>query len=179
MGSSQRVIGKNKGSPGRYESGNRGVEKAGKLLCRFVDPHGLLDSSNGPRRPLVVFAFDEAHTLTDNPSNMPWNFFSELRRILRQIHDLPIFSLFLSTAGRFNLFSPDIRSDPSNRIRDANSRPLDPISEISFDDLAYPAPTDTVNLDRVVQTDWISHLGRPLYVHSGYILRVQLTSYLE
>jgi hypothetical protein len=24
-------------------------------------------------------------------------------------------------------------------------------------------------LDRVVQTDWISHLGRPLYVHSSSV----------
>jgi hypothetical protein len=98
-----------------------------------------------------------------------WNFFWELRRVLRQIHDLAIFSLFLSTAGRFHLFSPEIRSDPSNRVRDSSSRPLDPISEISFDDLAYLALNNTVTLDRVVQTDWISHLGRPLYVHSSSV----------
>ena len=36
------------------------------------------------------------------------------------------------------------------------------ITEVSFDDLALPAREDTVSLDRVVQMDWISHLGRPL-----------------
>ncbi len=39
--------------------------------------------------------------------------------------------------------------------------PLDPISEVCFDDLALPARENTVSLDRVVQTEWISHLGRP------------------
>jgi hypothetical protein len=53
------------------------------------------------------------------------------------IRDLPIFWLFISTAGRFNLFYPwpPIESDPTNRalVRNANSRPLVPISEIRFD----------------------------------------------
>lgn len=179
MRNSEVVAGEGEGSPSRYKCQNGGVEEAGASLCRFVDPHGLLDSPKGPRRPLVILAFDEAHSLTDKPLDTPWNFFSELRRILRQANKLPIFSLFLSTAGRFHLFSPDIRSDPSNRVRDSSSRPLDPISEISFDDLAHPAPSDTVTLDQVTQTDWISHLGRPLYVHSSYIFTEQLTSQLE
>ena len=165
----QRSRHREEGSLSRYRSESGGVEEAGELLCRFVDPHGLLDSAKGPRRPLVILAFDEAHSLTDNPSNTVWKFFWELRRVLRQIHDLAIFSLFLSTAGRFHLFSPDIHSDPLNRVRDSSSRPLDPISEISFDDLAYLALNNTVTLDRVVQTDWISHLGRPLYVHSSSV----------
>ncbi|KAH9991142.1 hypothetical protein BJV77DRAFT_1068477 [Russula vinacea] len=142
---SEVVTGKRDGSPSRYRSEAGGVEEAGALLCRFVDPHGLLDSAQGPRRPLVILAFDEAHSLTDNPSNTVWKFFWELRRVLRQIHDLAIFRSF------------------SRRREDSSSRPLDPISEISFDDLAYLALNNTVTLDRVVQTDWISHLGRPLF----------------
>jgi hypothetical protein len=170
MESSKLVSRETKGSPDRYLFENEeGVEEAGERLCRFVDPHRLLDSMIGPRWPLVVFAFDEAHTLTDNPPDKEWSLFLELRRILRQTRDFPIFSLFLSTAGRFNLFSPAIRSDPSNRVRDPSSRPLDPITEISFDDIAYLALENSVTLDRVVQMDWISHLGRPLYVHSSYL----------
>jgi hypothetical protein len=141
------------------------------MLCRFLGEYELLDSKKGPRRPLVVLAFDEAHTLTDNPPNqIEWNLFSNLRRVLRQIKHLQIFSLFLSTAGRFNKFSPDIHFDPSDRIRDQEpgNRPLDPISEISFDDIAYPALKDTVTIDRVVDIDWICHLGRPLYVHPSF-----------
>src|SRR6266849_289679 len=124
---------------GRYIFKDGGcVPEAGTSLCTFIDKHKLLDSASGPRHPLVILAFDEAHTLTDYPQDQKdWNLYSELRRILRQIDHLPIFSLFLSTAGRFDKFSPEIYSDPSARARDPDNRPLDPISEISFDDIAY------------------------------------------
>ncbi|KAN0102363.1 hypothetical protein V8E52_012017 [Russula decolorans] len=153
---------------GRYVSEHEGltVAEAGKALCRFIDKHRFLDPEKGPRRPLVVLAFDEADALTDNPPNNDWNLFSELRRVLRQIIDLPIFSLFLSTAGRFDKFSPVIRYDPSAgsaRAREPDNRPLDPISEISFDDIAYPASKGTITIHKVVAIDWISHLGRPLF----------------
>ena len=160
-----------------------GINDAGKLLARFVDPNYLPDRDvEPPRRPLVIFSFDEAHILTDNPPIMnrttTWNLFSELRRILRQTSDHPIFSLFLSTAGRFNLFSPEIRSDPSKRIKDSTLTTLDPITEISFDDLAYHAPENKIKLERVVEMDWICHLGRPLYALFGYHFSEQLTSHL-
>ncbi|KAF8492187.1 hypothetical protein F5888DRAFT_1619276, partial [Russula emetica] len=145
-----------------------GIENAGKLLARFVDPRNLLDRDvERPRRPLVIFAFDEAHIFTDHPPIVnrvtKWNLFSELRRILRQTSDQAIFSLFLSTAGRFNLFSPEISSDPSMRIQDSILSTLDPITEISYDDLAYDAPEYKIMLDQVVEVDWMCHLGRPLF----------------
>jgi hypothetical protein len=62
---------------------------------------------------------------------------------------------------------------------DHNMAPLDPISEVCFDDLALPARENTVSLDRVVQTEWISHLRRPLYIHFTYSFQEQLTSHLE
>ena len=142
------------------------VGDAGEKLCNFVDPQSVLDAEKGPRWPLVILSFDESHILTDNPKDRRWTLFSELRRTLREIINWPIFSLFLSTAGSFHLFSPEIKSDPSSRVTNAVLLPLDPISEISFDDLAFPAPEDTVSLDQVVQTKWMSHLGRPLCVLS-------------
>jgi hypothetical protein len=165
---------------GRYVWKDESAENAGKMLCDFIDPHRFLDSDKGPRRPLVVLAFDEADALTDNPpDNKWWNLFSELRRVLRRINELQIFSLFLSTAGRFDQFSPDTRSDPSARVREPDYRPLDPISEISFDDLAYPALKGTITMDTVVKIDWISHLGHPLYVHPSYPFRELLSYQLE
>ena len=150
------------------------------MLCRFIDEHHLLDSDKGPRWPLVVLAFDEADTLTDNPpEQVHWNLFTELCRVLRRIKDLPIFSLFLSTAGRFDKFSPVIRDDPSARAREPDNRLLNPISEISFDDIAYPASKGTITIHTVVEIDWISHLGRPLYVHPGYLFRELLSYHLE
>jgi hypothetical protein len=150
---------------GRYISQGEGLREVGKMLCSFLDEHDLLDSNEGPRWPLVVLAFDEADILTDNPPEQEyWNLFSELRRALRQFQLLPIFSLFLSTAGRFDKFSPVIHSDPSARAREPESRPLDPITEISFDDIAYPALKGTIKMNCVVETSWFTHLGRPLYV---------------
>jgi len=157
------------------------LEEAAEKLCRFVDPLGLLDRAKGPRRPLVVLSFDEAHLLTDNAEDLDSgpNLFFELHQVLQQIHKHPIFSLFLSTAGRFNLLSgcPQIQSDLSNRVRDPNHCPFDTISEISFDDLAYPAKKDRVTLGRVVEIDWIAHLGRPLYVYSSHPFGEQQLSY--
>jgi hypothetical protein len=168
----QQVSDENEPDHGRYVLKGGKLGEAAKALCRFIDEYRLLDSKNGPRRPLVVFAFDEAHVLTDNPPDEKyWNMFLELRRLLRSIHDLPIFSLFLSTAGRFNQFLPDVEFGPSARAREPSNRPLDPISEISFDDIAYPALKGTIIIDKVVEIDWISHLGRPLYVHHSYPFR--------
>ena len=152
-----------------YASKDKGLQEAGEDLCRFIDEHRLSDSKKGPRRPLIILAFDEADTLIDNPPDEKyWNLFSELRHVLREIQHLQIFSLFLSTAARFDKFFPDVHSDPLARAREPEFRRLDPISEISFDDIAYPALKDTVTIDKVVGIDWICHLGRPLYVHPSY-----------
>jgi hypothetical protein len=178
--SSQQVDDEKEPDHGRYISKGEGLREAGEMLCRFIDERRILESDKGPRRPLIVLAFDEADSLTDSPPEQEnWNLFTELRRVLRQIQHFPIFSLFISTAGRFEKFSPVIHSDPSARAREPDNRPLDPISEISFDDFAYPALKDTIKMDSVVEIDWISHLGRPLYVHPSYFFRELLSYQLE
>ena len=134
----------------------------------------MLDAKKGPRRPLVILAFDESHILTDYPKYSGWTLFSELCRTLQGIVKQPIFTLFLSTAGRFHLFSPRIQPDPSGRVTNSSLQPIDPITEISFDDLAFEAKKNTVSLDRVVETDWISHLGRPLCDNFSHFLPEQL-----
>jgi hypothetical protein len=156
---------KKESDPPIYKYKNEGVLEAGMKLSRFIDPKQLLDPATRLRHPLVILSFDESHILTDTPKDQSWTVFSELRRVLRELLPFPIFSLFLSTAGNVLSFSPVIQSDPSLRARDTNLLPLHPISEISFDDLAYLAMKDRVMLSRVIETDWISHLGRPLYVH--------------
>ena len=84
-----------------------GLKGAATKLAKFVDPLNKLDRIDGSRRPLVIFEFDEAHTLTDNPPKKRWTLFLEIRRIPRQISSQAIFSRFLSTAGRFHLFFPE------------------------------------------------------------------------
>ncbi|KAH9977426.1 hypothetical protein BJV74DRAFT_156499 [Russula compacta] len=142
-----------------------GVQDAAKLLSQFVDPNNLLDRDKGlPRRRL---SFLRPTKLTSSPIVLNrldrWTLFSELRRVLRHISNRAIFSLFLSTAGRFNLFSPEIRSDPSARIQNSSLTLLDPITEISFDNLAYDAPEGQIMLNRVVGMDWMCHLDRQLF----------------
>ena len=167
-----------KTSPPRFvfqDMERKGVKEAGEKLCDFIDPNRILGPHHGPRRPLVVLAFDEAHVLTSSPGDAAWNLFIELRRTLRATVDDPIFSLFLTTAGRFQLFSPDIRSDPSNRVVNDNLPTLHPITEISFDTLAHSAKENVVSLYQVTQTDWIARLGRPLYVFTHTPLSSSLT----
>jgi hypothetical protein len=158
-----------KTSSPRLESQNTGgVKEAAQDLCKLIDPNQTLKSPFGPRHPLVILAFDEAHVLTNNPADQTYNVFIELRRVLRSIVNEPIFSLFLTTAGSFQRFSPNIRSDPSSRVTNENLPTLHPISEISFDTLAYSAKDNEVSLQRVTQTDWIARLGRPLCVDYTY-----------
>ena len=152
------------------------VEVAGHRLCQFIDPHNVLDSNEGPRRPLVIISVDESCVFTDNPRDTVWILFSLLRRAFREIVDYPIFSLLLSAAGRLDLSPPEqrSRSSPSSRIVNLELHFLPPICEISFDDVAFPASENTVSLRQVVGMDWICHLGRPLYVCFGFFLASSL-----
>jgi hypothetical protein len=113
------------------------------------------------RRPLVMLAFDESQFLTDLPQghDRTTTLFADMDIVLQRIRSLPIFSLFVSRAGRF--YEPP----PKTEIRSFYTRPqpLNPITEVDFDHLAYHAMENTVTLERVVQTDWIAHLGRPAY----------------
>jgi hypothetical protein len=146
------------------------IKNAAENLCRFIDPHRVLDSDSheGSRWPLVILAFDESHILNEFPRRCSWTVFSALRDTLQAIVSKPIFSLFLSTAGSLLQFSPEIESSPSGQVVNHSHRTLDPITEISFDDIAYPAKEYTVLLSEVVTIKWISHLGRPLCAHFTY-----------
>ncbi len=131
-----------------------------------MDEHEVLFSGteNGRRRPLLILAFDEAHGLTDVSETQGWSLYSELHRSLSEFVDLPIFTLFLSTAGKFHLFSPPRSSDSSSRIILGANRVLPPITETGFDQFALDAKEGDITLDRVVEDEWICRLGRPLYV---------------
>ena len=155
---------------GTSPSSAGGIQVTGQRLCLFLDPHRVLDSAEGPRWPLIILAFDESKALTTTPQGALWSLFSTLHYSLWGIVNFPIFSLFLSRGGNFHLPTPETPSYPSNRTISCDFPLLDPIPEISFDDLAFPMTEYTVTLDRVIQLDWMSHLGRPLYVHSAYVL---------
>jgi hypothetical protein len=148
-------------------AGNEVIE-AGRKLESFIDEHHVLFSgslkSASVRRPLIILAFDDAHGLTDTPESRGWSLYLELRRCLSELVGLPIFTLFLSTAGKFHLFSPPRLLDYSSQIVLGANCVLPPITETGFDQFALDAKEGEITLDRVVEIDWICHLGRPLYV---------------
>ncbi|KAF8495186.1 hypothetical protein F5888DRAFT_1712863, partial [Russula emetica] len=81
-------------------------------------------------------------------------------------------------SGRFYEPPPKIRlhsSVPFHRRKP----PLFPITEVGFDHLAYDAMENTFTLERLVQTDWIAHLGRPAYIYFTSCFGELLTSLLE
>lgn len=140
------------------ETGNQSVAEAGKALHMFLDPLKLCG-----KEPLLVFCFDEAHSLTDAIPGVSYTCFSELRRALRALNFLPFFALFLSTGGKFHHFSPDYTFDPSNRIQLEMLNLFPPITEVGLDEFATPVPADgTWTLDRLASTYHICHLGRSL-----------------
>ena len=126
------------------------VQQAGEKLIDFIFPSKGSCYENGLRRPLVILAFDEAHQLA-NPMSYyePWTLLSELRRVLRELNEMPIFSLFLSTS-------------PS-KFRPYDIKDLRPITHTSFDALAYIAEEGVTTIDEVADEKWMSHLGRPLF----------------
>jgi len=143
-----------------------GVLEAGTRLKDFIDEHDdILSEVEGTVWPLVVLAFDEAHILTEFPvDDRGWTIYSELRRCLCQLLGLPMFTLFLSTAGKFRLFSPDRPGDLPGRVVLGHKRVLPPITETGFDQFALPAIENETTLDQVVEDKWICSLGRPLCV---------------
>jgi hypothetical protein len=105
------------------------VEAALDELLLILDP-----SKNLREELLVILCFDEAHGLTiDIPGQKSFTRFSELRRALRVIDGHPVFSVFLSTAGKLEVFSADPTYDKSARLLPSDLRTYPPITEISFD----------------------------------------------
>ena len=124
------------------------VQQAGEKLIDFIFPSKGSCHENGLRRPLVILNFDEAHQLADRVSwREDWTLLPELRRALSELKEMPIFSLFLSTA-------------PSKFY---NNEDLPPITHTSFDALAYNAEEGVTTIDEVADDRWMSHLGRPLF----------------
>jgi hypothetical protein len=115
--------------------------------------------------PQIILVFDEAHDLTDVHTNRrvpPWSRFGELRRALHQVQKVPLFSLFLSTAGRFHHFTPARAMDPSSRIQHGSLQLMEPFIELDFDTFAQAVGPGECKLEDVEKTCHLVSLGRPL-----------------
>ena len=110
--------------------------------------------------PIMVLAFDEAHTLFCQEGQTP---FTSLRRALRGMRDHPIWSVFLSTTGKSSKFAPPPHLDPSDRILWGLFVNALPFTLLGFDQVAKKLE-GTMKLADVTSPLFRYSLGRPLYV---------------
>jgi hypothetical protein len=117
--------------------------------------------------PLIILAFDEAHTLTDMKmtDSTQWSNFSELQHALSALTRFSLFSLFMSTTGKISQFTTARTEDISARILTPKLALIEPFTNLGFDTLARkislaPPP----DLENLTTNAHIAHLGRPLCV---------------
>ena len=113
-------------------------EELGKLMSYLIEGFNVLHDYP----PAIILSFDEAHTLTEVSTDDVdglWSRFSELRRALRVIHSFPCFSVFLSTTGKVQQFTPDALHDMSTRLQEGLLSLIAPFCELGFDQLAEKA----------------------------------------
>ena len=127
-----------------------------------------MEKADPKKVPLLVVAFDEAHTITEQRSaagNYSWSVFSELRGALRKSHSLPFFSLFLSTSSKICQFTSAVEEDRSMRVAKGKFLDVQPYTALGFDHLAHLVAADgSQNLEQLTEDSQICSLGRPLYV---------------
>ncbi|KAM6501250.1 hypothetical protein JOM56_004264, partial [Amanita muscaria] len=114
--------------------------------------------------PLVVLAFDEAHVLSVEKYQLDTGYFSkfsELRRALRALNELPIFSVFLSTAGKIQNITPPAGSDDSGRVQKAELVLLPPFTELGFDQMVEKISDSTLTIEDVTTDKFMARFGRP------------------
>ncbi|KAJ8474185.1 hypothetical protein ONZ45_g16036 [Pleurotus djamor] len=109
----------------------------------------------------LLLSFGEAHPLM--LAKAYCTPFFEMQRSLRKLVGLPIFTLFLSTdVGLFYNFVPPF----NGHLPGSGDRPrfYRPITAVNFDVVAHKVKlTEKPTLHKLASTDFINHLGRPLF----------------
>lgn len=140
------------------------LEWTARDLLRFLNPD--IDKSNMKTLPpVVVLAFDESHVLAIEKHQFDtgtFSKFSELRRALRALNVLPIFSVFLSTSGKIQNFTPRPDEDDSGRVQKSELVLLPPFTELGFDQMASKISDGKVTIEEVSELDFMVRFGRPL-----------------
>jgi len=113
----------------------------------------------------LVLAFDRG---TENRWGIlgDWSILNELRRALRELHNLPIFSIFLSTLSTTAKIYQSVGStgpDFSSRILKMELTLVQPFTDVGVDHLAKRIALDgNWDLDKLTDDAYICSLGRPL-----------------
>ncbi|KAF9490348.1 hypothetical protein BDN71DRAFT_1400269, partial [Pleurotus eryngii] len=134
---------------------------------------GRINSSQDTKAPRLLICFDEAHELTvvhkaTEIDPHPWSTFAELRATLRALINCSIFSIFLSTTGRFSQFAPLSRDDMSARVYTHTLKLIPPFCDTGMDLLAINEDKKVnllggYRLQDVVTDQFMTSFGRPLF----------------
>jgi hypothetical protein len=125
----------------------------------------VIAPGHGPNPPPILFlAYDEAHTLCrEIPGEQSGSQFKSLRLASWAMKDFPVWSLFLSTTGKLEQFSPPSHLEDSSRLLMGTLTTALPFSVLGFDHLAELFCDDgTMTLDYVSSLKFRLSLGRPL-----------------
>jgi len=115
--------------------------------------------SQASEHPLVVLAFDEAHTLTEPRDEGSWSRFGEMRRAIRGLRTLSLFTLFLSTSSSLFGNTPATGLDVSARML-REGEVISPFCELGFDMFALPLDLrKTVKLSQVTSEEHLTSYG--------------------
>jgi len=134
-------------------------------------------------QPLIILAFDEAHTLTKFASEDGDKMnededgdededegvigaqspFSHLRRALRSIRQSSFFSLFLSTTGKITQFTSARAVDSSTRVQTGELSLIPPFTALGWDHLSkiHPLNLGSFNFHNI-DFQYQILLGRPM-----------------
>jgi hypothetical protein len=169
-------------------AGIQSVHDAARKLentCRYLDSHEnspslkgddsarpTVPSSSFSQEPLIILAFDEAHTLTQVAPEaevaiqgiiIAQTPFSHLRRVLCSIRNHSLFSLFLSTTGKITQFTSPRELDPSNRVQMGDLSLIPPFTALGWDHMVQGHPLNPASCNfSDIDFQYQVRLGRPM-----------------
>ncbi|KAG6848466.1 hypothetical protein H0H93_016753 [Arthromyces matolae] len=153
----------------RTEFYDKVIKKAGALRGKPMSESALFDTVNtlvsqppfSDELPLIL-AIDEVHGLETGISGAGFiNLQRQLNKIVKCKH---IITVFLSTAGKIQTYTPPLTSDPSARRRSNGLRVLPPFTALGFDQLARGmVKENTLMVDEIITDRFMCQFGRPLF----------------
>jgi hypothetical protein len=122
-----------------------------------------------PKSMRIYIALNKAHPLT-----MPFSEcsaesnYSQLCQALNHLHELPLFTFFLSTTGKISEFTPSCGFDVSERLNHRDLNTPTPFIHLGFDQLMGSCKIlkKYKTLNNVTTLECITHMGRPMYAMS-------------
>ena len=149
----------------RMETGDDKLEDK-KLEDNKLKDDDQEDDEIVNKQPILVFAFDEAHVLTETQSygRGPINVFNELQKALCSIQSLDIFTLFVSTSTIIVQFGGNMATNSFNKTQLHVGKPSSPYSDVGFDHFALSnlSGCEPMTLGEVSSIETIVSFGRPL-----------------